>query len=208
MGIRYILTGWNLSTEAILPAAWGYNSADLRHLRAIQRRFGTSRLKHYPTLGFARRFFWYRYAKRIALIRPLDYLGYRKSDAMEVLQNELGWKYYGGKHYESQFTRFFQSYYLPTRFGFDKRRCHHSSLICSGQLTREEALADIQQPPCPLEEALELRRYIAKKLGITDDEFVAIMSQPVHQYSEYPNNEWLFNLAARFSVLVLRRPVV
>lgn len=208
MGIRYILTGWNLATEAVLPRSWGYNSADVKQLRAIQAHHGTLPLDRYPTLGFSRRFLWYRYVKRISLVRVLDYIDYNKKATMELLERDLGWKYYGGKHYESQFTKFFQAYYLPTRFGFDKRRAHLSNLICSGQLTRDEALAELQGPPCTEEEATELREYVAKKLGISGEEFLRIMNGPTRSYSDYANMEWLFALAAKVSAVVLKRPVV
>lgn len=125
------------------------------------------------------------------MIRLLNYIPYNKPQAMEIIQNELGWVYYGGKHYESIFTRFFQSYILPVKFGIDKRRAHLSTLICSGQITREEALKEMQNPPYPPDKAEEDRKYVAKKLGMSDEEFEAILKAPIKSYKDYPNDEKL-----------------
>jgi N-acetyl sugar amidotransferase len=192
-GIRYLISGHNMTTEWILPKAWGYGSRDLRHIRAIQRRFGTRRLKRYPQLGLLYDVVYVRLIKRIRKFELLNYLPqpYVKAEAMRVIQERLGWRYYGGKHYESVFTRFFQAYYLPVRFGFDKRKAHLSSLIVSGQLSREEALEELRGDTYPPELLEQDRLYVIKKLGISEQEFDAIMRAPTHTHRDFPSNEAL-----------------
>jgi N-acetyl sugar amidotransferase len=197
-GIKYILSGGNVATEFILPTAWGYNASDLRHLRAIQRRFGTMRLRHYPTLGFWRRYLYYPYVNRIRVVRLLDYMPYEKEEAKRVIAERLAWRDYGGKHYESLFTRFFQAYYLPMKFGFDKRRAHLSSLIVTGQLTREQALAELSSPPESESRLLAEKEFVAKKLGLREEQFDRILQSPGRNYDDYPSNAWLFALKDRF----------
>jgi hypothetical protein len=117
----------------------------------------------------------------------LNYLDYNKQEAMQFLERELGWKYYGGKHHESIYTRFYQGYILPTKFGYDKRRSHLSSQICSGEITREAAMAELQKPTYAPSMQEEDREYVAKKLGISDAEFDAIMNLPRKSFSDYPS---------------------
>ena len=112
-GIRYVLSGGNFSTEGILPKSWGYNALDLRHLKAIHKRYGKRRLSRYPTINFFQYYVYYPLIRGIKSLRLLNYIDYNKADAMEVLTQKLGWRYYGGKHFESRYTKFFQSYYLP-----------------------------------------------------------------------------------------------
>ena len=193
-GVQYILSGTNVVTEAVIPTAWGYNSSDVRHLRAIHRRFGTAALRHYPQMGFSQRYLWYRLVKGIKIVRMLDFMPYVKSEAMRSLESELGWRSYGGKHHESIFTRFYQSYYLVRRFGFDKRRAHLSNLVCSGQMERENALREMEGEPCPLDEAKFLREYVLKKLRLTEQQFEEIMEEPLRSYREYPSSEWLYRM--------------
>jgi N-acetyl sugar amidotransferase len=145
-GIRYILRGGNLATESILPKSWGYNTGDMRHLLAIHRRFGTRKLYQYPTLGFWQRYLYYPFIRGIKDVRLLNYVPYNRDKAKRYLGQEFGWQDYGAKHFESVLTRFFQGYYLPTKFNIDKRKAHLSSLILSGQITREEALEELEKP--------------------------------------------------------------
>jgi N-acetyl sugar amidotransferase len=186
--IKYMLSGSNFVTEAILPDSWGYNAKDLKHLKAIHRKFGKKKLKTYPTLGFNKEFY-YTYVKKIKMIRLLNYLPYNKAEAMKTIEKELGWVYYGGKHYESVFTRFFQAYILPVKFNIDKRKAHLSTLICSGQITRNEALEELKKETYPAEMLKSDKEYVIKKLGLTSEEFEEIMSFPVKTYSDYPNDE-------------------
>jgi N-acetyl sugar amidotransferase len=190
-GIRYILSGHNLATESVLPRAWGHNSRDLRHVKAVQKRFGTMKLRKYPTISLPYSVIYCRLIKRITQVNVLNYFPYVKAEAMRIIQREFDWKDYGGKHYESVFTRFFQAYYLPTRFGFDKRRAHLSSLIPSGQITRAEALDKMKEDLYPPELLRQDKRYIVQKLGISDEEFENIMKLPLKSHRDYPSNDLL-----------------
>jgi N-acetyl sugar amidotransferase len=186
-GIKYIMNGSNMSTESILPNAWGYSSSDSIHLLGIHKLFGNIKLKTYPIYTLFNKYFYYPYVLKMKTITPLEWIEYNKEEAKQFLMDELGWRDYGGKHYESKFTKFFQAHYLPTKFGFDKRKAHLSSLIVSGQMTRDEALTELSKPlyePAELEEDI---RYFSKKIGITLDEYNRIMSLPPKSYMDYPN---------------------
>ncbi len=201
-GIKFILSGHNLASESILPQAWGYNAADARHVKAIQRRFGTVKLKSYPTLGLLKQYGWYETVKGVKRINLLDYLPYRYDAAKQAITDELEWRDYGGKHYESVFTRYFQGYYLPHKFGFDKRKAHYSSLILSGQMTRDEALEKLEQPPYDESLRDQDHAFIAKKLGVPVAELEEIFERPPVDHLSYPNEKWMWDLAMRLT----RRP--
>jgi N-acetyl sugar amidotransferase len=185
-GIRYILSGTNAATESIMPPAWQHFKFDLRNLKAIHRRFGTRPIRRYPTLsvwGMA----WNHYVRGAKSVSLLNYLPYRKSDAIRTLQAELGWQYYGGKHYESAFTKFYQAHILPVKFGIDKRRIHFSDLVMNGEMTRDEALLELEKPlydPVALEQD---REYVCKKLGFTAEEFAQYMAAPPVSHYAYPS---------------------
>ncbi len=187
-GIKYILTGSNKATEYILPDSWGYNAMDSRHIKSIHRKFGKKKIKNFPIVSFLKYYIYYPFVKGIRVIKPLNYIDYVKANAMNILEKDLGWRYYGGKHYESRFTKFFQSYYLPTKFGFDKRRAHLSSLIVSGQITREAAVNEIAKPLYDPIELQEDKEYVLKKLGILPDEWDQIMKLPNKTFKNYPSN--------------------
>ncbi len=123
------------------------------------------------------------------VLRPLDFMPYDKTRAMEDLAVSHGWRYYGAKHYESVWTKFFQGYWLPARFGYDKRRAHLSSLIVSGQLSRAAALAELAQPAYSTDELRHDRAFVAKKLGLTEDELEALRCAPLHSHLDYPSQE-------------------
>lgn len=193
-GIRHIVIGTNYATEFILPRAWGYSPADLTHLRAIHKRFGKGPLRQYPTLGFFYRYFYCPIIKGIRTVRILNLMPYNKKEAKALMADEVGWRDYGGKHYESLFTRFFQAYYLPVKFGYDKRRAHLSSLIVSGQMTREDALRELELPSYPFDKLREDKEFVAKKLGISVEKFDQILAQRIRPYSDYPTEEWLYRI--------------
>jgi len=186
-GIRYILSGSNYATESILPESWGYDAGDAKHLKAIQQRFGAVKLKTYPAMGLVKRKLWYPYVRRIQTVPLLNYMPYLYAEAKQAITDELGWRDYGGKHYESVFTRYFQGYYLPEKFGYDKRLAHFSSLILSEQLTREEALERLATSDYPDELRRQDHEFIAKKLGVSVADFEAICRRPPVDFSEYPN---------------------
>jgi N-acetyl sugar amidotransferase len=203
-GIRYIITGSNFATEAILPKSWGYNSKDLRQLKAIYRRFGKRKLKSFPFLGFLREFY-YTYIRRIRLIRILQYVPYSKNEAIKTLHDELGWEYYGGKHYESLFTRFTQAYMLPVKFNVDKRRAHFSTLVCNGEITRDQALAELDKELYNSDQLRIDREFVIRKFGISDEQFTRLMSLPVKTYRDYPNNEKLLGIIYRIYYFITGR---
>lgn len=182
--VRYVLSGFNVRTETHLPRAWSQGHFDWKYIQSVHRQFGKRKLKTFPHQGL---FTYYRRLLTLRRVDILNYLDYDKQEAMQLLERELGWKYYGSKHHESIYTRFYQGYILPTKFEYDKRRCHLSSQICSGQITREAALAELQRPtyaPSMQEDDCE---YVAKKLSISDSEFHAIMKLPRKSFSDYPS---------------------
>lgn len=196
-GIKTILSGSNYATEFILPSVWGYQSGDLRHLKDIHRQFGKSPLKAYPTIGFFSQYLWYPYVRGIGTVKPLNYLPYNKFQAKRTIMRELDWRDYGGKHYESVFTRFFQGYYLPVKFGYDKRRAHLSSIINSGQLTREEAMEELGRPTYDPELQKQDKAFVAKKLGVSEAELDEIFQRPNKDYTDYASYAQLFDVGLK-----------
>lgn len=189
--IRFILTGSNLATEGIMPVSWGYHNQDLRHVKAIHRRFGAMRLTTFPKLSLSR-FLYAALLRGVKFIPFLNYFDYNKSEAKKLVQEELGWRDYGGKHYESIYTRFFQGYILPRKFGYDKRRAHLSTLVCSAQITREEALADMAKEVYAGADLEQDREFVIKKLGLTEAEFEAIMNDAVKRHTDYPSFHYIY----------------
>lgn len=197
-GIKYIVNGGNYSTECIRnPKEWLYYGTDMAQIRDIQRRFGTVPLKTYPFSGVLFHKVYLRYIKGVQVVKPLNYLPYTKENAIKVLSETYGWRSYPQKHFESRFTRFYEGYWLPTRFGYDTRRVQYSSLILTGQMTREEALSKLEKPAYNLETIDEDFEYIATKLGISVDELRHYHSMPKKTYRDYKNQEWLFDLGAK-----------
>jgi len=187
-GVKFIIMGGNYATEGILPRSWHYNAKDVRFLKAVQQRFGTRKLRTFPTFGYLKEIY-YKFFKGVRLVYLLNYVPYSKKDAMETLQRELGWRYYGGKHYESKITGFVQSYILPVKFGIDYRRATLSAQICAGEITRDEALEVLKTPPFDAATVAVEKEYIAKKFGITAEELEEILSRPPRTHRDYPNDE-------------------
>jgi N-acetyl sugar amidotransferase len=187
-GIRHVLSGSNFATESILPWAWGYTPMDGRLIKAVHERFGRVPLREFPLLTSRKHYVYHLGIKRMQVVAPLDWLPYSKDHARDVLRGELGWRDYGGKHEESRWTKFFQGYYLPTYFGYDKRRAHQASLIVSGQTTRDDAMSLLEQPSYDAAEVAIESDYIARKLGLSPDEFRALLESPKHRFDDYPND--------------------
>lgn len=200
--IKYILSGTNIVTEGILPKSWSYNKNDLLNLKAIHKRYGEGKLKTYPTLGLYKKLY-YEFFKGIKFISLLDYVNYNKKEAKKVLQSEFGWEDYGGKHYESIFTKFYQAYILPMKFNIDKRKAHLSTLICSGQITREEALKELEKTLYEKDEFERDKKYVLKKLGLSEKEFEDLMKLPIKKHQEYgtQEDEWIYRLLRRLKKL-------
>lgn len=193
-GIRYFISGYNYQSEFILPRKWVYDTRDLCNIRAIHRQFGTRPLKKYPVMGQLT-YIYHRLTKKKVDI--LYYMDYNKQEAMHLLERELDWKYYGGKHYESVWTKFFQAYYLPTKFGIDKRKAHLASLVVSGQMSREAALAELQEELYPADQLRHDIEYICKKLDISRAEFDKIMATPIRSHHDFAT-DWHIQAAIRF----------
>ena len=204
-GAKYILSGSNIATESVLPTAWGHNAADLRYLKAIHREHGSVKLRTYPTLGLAKKALWYPYLRGVKTVKLLNYIPYVKSEAKSQIADQLGWRDYGGKHHESIFTRFFQGYYLPVRFGYDKRLAHLSSLILAGQLTREAALSELELPTYDTDLQAADLKFVAKKLGLSSAELVALIEAPTDGVERYPSNDALYALGFKLRDWVRRR---
>ncbi len=196
--VKYILTGANYSTECVRePLEWHYHASDLRQLKDIHRRFGTRPLKKFPLAGIFRFKIWYRFAKGVRVVKPLNCIPFHKEEAMQELVDKFGWQKYAHKHYESRFTRFYESYWLPTKFGYDKRRAHFSSLILTGQLSRDDALTKIAVPAYDPEKIGEDFEYIATKLGITVEELRTLHVGPKKTFRDYKNDMTLMDLGAK-----------
>jgi N-acetyl sugar amidotransferase len=197
--IKYIMNGGNMATESILPKSWGYEPSDCTNLLSIHKTFGTIKLKTYPTISLYDYLLQYPYLKGMKVIRPLEYIDYNKNKTKEFLKTEFGWSDYGGKHYESKFTKFFQAHYLPLKFGYDKRKAHLSSLVVSGQMSREDAIIELKKPlydPADLREDIE---YFSKKLNISIDEYYEIISQPIREYSHFSNQ---YNIVLKINKII------
>lgn len=185
-GIKYILGGSNIRSESIMPRAWSQGIRDWKYISSVHGMYGKVPLKTFPHFTLAD-FIAFRSLSGRKYVDILNYVDYIKSDAMRVIERELGWVYYGGKHYESVYTRFFQAYILPSKFGYDKRKGHLSTLVCSGQMTREEALAELQQPICDPRLLREDREFVIKKLALSEDEFEEIMKLPPRRFEDFPS---------------------
>lgn len=202
-GLRYVLSGSNANTEAILPEAWGYNADDSRILLAAKDRFGDPSIgiDTYPLMTFAD-YFKYIYVKKVQLVPLLNYGDFNKARALEIMKQRIGYVPYARKHGESRFTRFFQEYYLPEKYGFDKRKAHLSSLIASGQLTRQDALVELEKPLYdPISKMIDVE-YCTRKLGFTKGEWQAVMAAPIAYPEDFPNNKKLIGSAVKAKSLL------
>jgi N-acetyl sugar amidotransferase len=186
--IHFIISGGNYATEGILPKSWHYDAKDLKYLKSIHRKFGRKRLKTFPTFGYKNETY-YKFIKGIRTIYLLNYVPYSKKDAMKILEDELGWTYYGGKHYESKYTGFLHSYILPTKFNIDYRRATFSTQICAGEIDRETALDELKELPYDPEKIEGEKTYLCKKLGIKPEEFEEILKASPKSYKDYPNSK-------------------
>ena len=201
--IKYILNGFNYSTECVSnPKEWLYFGTDLRQLNDIHAQFGTVPLKSYPFSSVLRHKVYLRYFKKIQVVKPLNFMPYIKEAAMNFLKEEYGWQPYPQKHFESRFTRFYEGYWLPKKFGYDTRKVQYASLILTGQMTRDEAIQKLQQPAIDEETAKHDFEYVATKLGISVAELQSYMDSPNKTYKDYKHQEWLFNLGARVMIFL------
>lgn len=197
-GINYILTGANYSTECIRnPLEWMYYQSDSIQLRDIHHRFGTRPLVNFPTTSIFRHKIWLPYVKGIRVVRPLNFVPYHKAEAMALLVDKFGWQPYPQKHFESRFTRFYEGFWLPNRFGYDTRKVQFSSLIVTGQMTREEALERLKSPALDDATVRQEFEYVANKLGITTAELQGYFDAPRKSYHDYRSQQMFYNVGAR-----------
>jgi len=192
--IRYILNGSNLATEGILPLSWVGRNIDHRLLTSVHKEFGSKKLKTYPSVRLTQ-FAYYILVKKIKYIPLLNYVEYNKEEAIQFLEQSYGWKRYAGKHFESIFTRFYQGYMFPKKYGIDKRKAHLSTLIMSGQMSRKEATEELLESPygdnlALIEEDIE---YVLKKLDFSKEEFEKIMKEKPKKTTDYSSSDFLFD---------------
>lgn len=182
--IKHVINGINVKTESHHALSWSQGHSDFGYIKGVQKMFGTKKIKTFP------------HGNRLTILEDifskkwiniLNYIDYDKNEAKRIISEKLNWKDYGGKHYESIYTKFFQGYILPKKFGYDKRKMHLSSLICAGVISREEAFKELEQPPYPIQEQLDDREYLIKKFNITTEEFDEIMNRPAKTYFDYPS---------------------
>lgn len=196
--IKYILNGGNISTECVRnPLEWIYYGTDMAQIRDIRKQFGTNPMKTYPFSSVLRHKLYLRYIQKVQVVKPLNYFPYIKERAMQVLADEYGWIPYPQKHFESRFTKFYEGYWLPKKFGYDTRKVQYSSLILTGQMTREEALEKLKTPAISDDDAKHDFEYIATKLDISVEELQKYFDQPNKTYKDYKNQQSLFDLGAK-----------
>lgn len=183
-GIKYILSGSNVVTENTLPKHWIFNKIDHVNLKEIHSQFGSVQLKTYPLFNSTKKRLYLK-LKNIETISLLNYMPYNKKEVKEVIKNELHWKDYGGKHYESVFTRFYQGYILPVKFGIDKRKAHLSDLIFSGQITKAEALDELKKTIYDEVQLREDYEFVLKKFNLSANEFDQILMMPRREHTEF-----------------------
>src|SRR3990167_6437240 len=194
-GIKYIISGGNHATEGIMPQSYGYEPKDLRFIRAIYKKFTGKNLKGLPTISLPQ-YLFYRFIGGIKIINLLDYYDYNREKAKELLKEKYGWKDYHRKHNESRFTHWFQECYLPKVWGIDKRKPHLSSMINSGQITREQALEELKTPL----DGCKYTEEIMGKLGIPQE-----ASFDKRDYRDYLNNEKIYASLSKIYALYQKR---
>lgn len=201
--IKYILNGGNISTECVqYPMKYYYYGTDMKQIADIRNQFGNSKMETYPFSSIFRHKFYLKYLLGVNVVKPLNYMPYFKEEALALLEKEYGWKPYPQKHFESRFTKFFESYWLPERFGFDPRRVQFSSLILTGQMSREKALDLLKKPAYNPDTIHDELKYIATKLGITSEELEIYFKLPKKYYWDYKNQQNIFRAGAKLLRLI------
>lgn len=202
--IKYVMSGNNFVTESFLPESWIHNKFDEVNIKNIHKKYGTIPLTTFPFMDSKVRRY-YIDIKGIKRVTPLNYLPYDKAKVKKEIQEKLDWKDYGGKHYESIFTRFYQGYILPTKFGVDKRKAHLSNLICSKQITKTEALEELKKPCYDNDQMLEDKEFVLKKLGFTEEYFDELMKMPPQDWKIFGEETPLYK---RFPILKIFLPLI
>ncbi len=201
--IKYIISGMNFTTESISVPDWSYGHSDWKYIKSVHKKFGSVKLKTYPHFGFLF-LFYVNFLRGVRNVSILNYIDYNKEKVMRVLEDELGWVYYGGKHHESIYTRFYQGYILPQKFKVDKRYGHLSDLINAGQINKQSALKEVDSEPYSVDLQKQDVEYVCKKFNITLQEFNSIMETEIKSFRDYPNS-YSFVQFLRKTVNTLRR---
>ena len=197
--IKYVLTGSNMSTECCRePEEWGgYAGIDKTLVKDIHSKFGKRPLKTFPLVDIFTYKIYYKYVVGMQVFKPLDLVPYIKKDVEDLLEKRFGWQKFQHKHHESRFTRFYEDYWLPKKFGFEKRRAHFSSLILTGQMTRDEALERISKPELDEQFLIQEFEYVANKLGLTVAELRQIFEGENKTWKDYKNKRYLIQFGAK-----------
>ncbi len=201
--VKFIISGMNFATESINVRSWSYGHSDWRYIRDVHRHYGKTRLKTFPHFGFGA-LFWTTVVRRIRIVSILNYMQYDKAEAVEVLQERLDWTPYEGKHFESIYTRWVQGYLLPRKFGIDKRRGHLSDLINSGQISRADALSELEKDHYPERLRRADEELLRKKLDLSPDEVSSIVGDSPRSFLAF-RNSYSFVQFLRSTVNSLRR---
>ena len=199
--IRWIMDGSNVVTEIMVPATWSHGHSDWGYIKHLNANFGGRNLRDYPHYSYWKLRVNYLLWRKIQRFPILNYIDFNKIDAMQTLQRELGWVPYGGKHYESIYTRFYQGYILPKKFGFDKRRSHLSCLVRDNRISRNDALAELQRPAIDDDQLAEDKAFVTKKLGLTESNFNDIMNAPRKTFWDYPSDERDISKTFKYHIL-------
>ncbi len=196
--VKYVLTGGNFSTECCRePEQWGAYLMDSWLIHDIHKKFGTHPLKTFPIVDTITHKIYYNYLLGMKVVKPLNYVPYIKADAEYLLFEKFGWQKFQHKHHESRFTRFYEDFWMPKKFGYEKRRAHFSSLILTGQMSREEALTRISKPEMAEDFLNHEFEYVANKLDLSKEELQLIFEGQNKTYKDYKNKKWLFNIGTR-----------
>ena len=191
--IKFVLSGHNLVTEGTyLPKSWVHSKLDYLNLKDIHKQYGSIKLKTYPYLSFIKRLYNF-YNSQFEYIQLLNLLEYNKFEVKKKLVSELSWKDYGGKHFESIFTRFYQGYILPNKFNIDKRVFHYSCLVQSEQITREQAIKLLQEPIYDINLLESDKKYVLKKLNFNEATFEDYMRAPIRKHNEFKSEQKYWN---------------
>lgn len=199
--IKYILNGGNYSTECVdNPLEWHYHASDLVQLRDIHKRYGRRPLATFPLANILRYKVYHRYIKGVRVVKPLNHVPYIKKEAVELLKDRFGWQEYPQKHFESRFTKFYEGYWQPVKFGIDKRKSQFASLILTNQMTRDEAIEELAKPAYDETSIAHEFEYIATKLGISVEELQSYRDAPNKSYRDYKSQKWVFDLGTRVMI--------
>ena len=182
--IKYVIGGFNLETEFIMPKSWNYSKIDHINILDIHHKFGKIPLKTFPIFDTLKKKYYLKF-KKLEFINPLDWASYNKYKVKGIISEEIGWQDYGGKHHESVFTKFYQNYILTTKFNVDKRKAHLSNLICSNQISREVAIVELEKSLYDPKQLLDEKEYVIKKMGFTEQEFDRLMKEKPYNHLDY-----------------------